>query len=82
MLAIRIKDINVIDNDNHLGIDNNSVNLPVMVHSAIAITIEAKSKINISLKFHKITVDIISAAIDRNEVDFKLNISSIGEDVI
>ena len=74
MLEINIIDINVIPNENHLGILKKSRILPVIVQSAIDIIIEAKKSIIISFKLHKISIEIIKDEIDNNVVVFKLNI--------
>ena len=74
MLEINIIDINVITNENHLGILKKSRILPVIVQSAIDIIIEAKKSIIISFKLHKISIEIIKDEIDNNVVVFKLNI--------
>ena len=66
-------EIIVITNDAHLGILKIFLILPVIVHRAIAMTIEAKNSINISFKFHKTNIEIIKAVIDRKLVDFNLN---------
>jgi len=47
--------------------------LPVIVHKAIAIIIEAKNSMIISFKPHKINTEIIKAVIDRKLVCFNLN---------
>tara|TARA_B100000700_G_C14785946_1_gene733532 strand:- start:608 stop:769 length:162 start_codon:yes stop_codon:yes gene_type:complete len=44
--------------------------LPVRVQSAIAMTIEAKNSIRISLKLHKINIEMIKAVIDNKVVGF------------
>tara|TARA_B100001250_G_C19785706_1_gene784026 strand:- start:1743 stop:1967 length:225 start_codon:yes stop_codon:yes gene_type:complete len=72
MLKIRIIDIIVIPSEAHLGIDKNSLTLPVIVQRAIAIIIDAKISMSISLRFHKINIEIINAAIDSKLVGFKL----------
>ena len=74
MLEINIIDINVITNENHLGILKKSRILPVIVQSAIDIIIEAKNSMIISFKLHKISIEIIKDEIDNNVVVFKLNI--------
>ena len=56
----------------HLGIENISLTFPVIVQSAIAIIAEANKSINISLKLHKIIMEIINAVIDRIVFDFNL----------
>ena len=74
MLEIRIIDIKVMPNEAHLGILKRTQIFPVIVHSAIAIIIEAKNSINISFKLHKINVEIIKAKNVNKVVDFNLNI--------
>ena len=74
MLEIKTKDIKVIPSDAHLGRWKKSWIFPVRVHIAIAIIIEAKNRINISFKFHKINMEMINAIIENNVVGFKLYI--------
>jgi len=73
ILEINSIDIIVIPKDIHLGIPRESRILPVIVHSAIAMIIEAKKSIIISFKPHKINIEIIKAVIDSKVVDFNLN---------
>ena len=71
---ITIIDNNVKVNDVHLGSLEISRILPVIVHRAIAIIIAAKNRIIISLRPHKINIEIINAVIDSKLVGFNLNI--------
>ena len=73
ILEINSIDIIVIPKDIHLGIPRVSRILPVIVHSAIAMIIEAKKSIIISFKPHKINIEIIKAVIDSNVDGFNLN---------
>ena len=73
-IEIKTKDIKVIPSDAHLGRWKKSWIFPVRVHIAIAIIIEAKNRINISFKFHKINMEMINAIIENNVVGFKLYI--------
>tara|TARA_B100000579_G_scaffold109452_1_gene87306 strand:+ start:437 stop:661 length:225 start_codon:yes stop_codon:yes gene_type:complete len=73
MLEISNIEIKVITKDAHLGICKKTLILPVIVHRAIAITIEAKKSIIISFKPHKIITEINKAEIDRKLVGFNLN---------
>ena len=74
MLETNIILINVITKDVHLGIFKNALILPVIVQSAIAIIIDAKNKIRISFKLHKINMEMIKAVIENKVVGFKLYI--------
>ena len=71
---INIIDFNDIANEVHLGILKKSRILPVIVQSAIAIIIDAKNSISISLKLHKINIEKIRAMIWNKVVCFKINI--------
>ena len=73
MLEIKTIDISVIPNEVHLGILIKSLIFPIIVHSAIAIIIDANNNIIISFKLHRINVEIIKAKIVNKLVDFKLN---------
>ncbi len=73
MLEIRIIDIKVITKENHLGIDKIPRILPVIVQRAIAIIIDAKIRMSISFRLHKINIEIINTAIDSQLVGFNLN---------
>ena len=66
-------EIIVNTNDDHLGICKKSLILPVIVQRAIAIIIEAKNRIIISFKPHKINTDIARAVIDSKLLFFNLN---------
>tara|TARA_Y100001968_G_C19334406_1_gene706050 strand:- start:909 stop:1202 length:294 start_codon:yes stop_codon:yes gene_type:complete len=70
ILDISIIDINVIKNEAHLGIERTCLIFPVIVHKAIAIIVDANNKINISLKLHKINVEINKAANGSQDVCF------------
>ena len=72
ILEINKIDIIVIINDIHLGILKKSLILPVRVQRAIAMTIEAKNRMIISFKLHKINTEITKAVIDSKLVDFTL----------
>ena len=74
MLEIRIIDINVIVKESNLGILRKSWILPVMVHRAVAIIIDAKNSISISFKLHKINIEIIKEVNDSKVVSFNLYI--------
>ena len=74
ILEISIRDIIVIPNDIHLGIQQKSRILPVIVQRAIAITIEAKNSMIISFKLHKINIEMIKAVNDSKVVGFNINI--------
>ncbi len=73
ILEISNIEIIVITNDDHLGMWNKSLILPVIVQRAIAIIIEAKNSMIISFKPHKINIDITKAVIDSKLVGFNLN---------
>jgi len=73
MLEIKIIDIIVIPKEAHLGIESISFILPVIVQRAIAIIIDAKIRMSISFRLHKINVEIINAEIESKLVVFKLS---------
>tara|TARA_B100000214_G_C23740550_1_gene523062 strand:+ start:201 stop:437 length:237 start_codon:yes stop_codon:yes gene_type:complete len=74
MLETKIIDSNVNVNDKNLGMLSKSWILPVILQRAIAIIIEAKNSIIISLKPQRINIEIINNVIDRKLVGFNLNI--------
>lgn len=73
-MEIKVIEIIVIPNETHLGIFKKSLRLPVIVHRAIDMIIEAKNSINISFKLHNINMEMNTAEIDNKVVCFKLNI--------
>ena len=74
MLEITIIDIKVKAKDIHLGIRKKFLILPVIVQRAIAMIIEAKNSMIISLKPHRINIEINNAVIDRKLIGFNFNI--------
>ncbi len=58
-------------NEANLGMEKISLIVPVIVQRAIAKIIDAKIRISISFRLHKINIEIINAAIDSQLVDFK-----------
>ena len=74
MLEITIIDIKVKAKDIHLGIRKKFLILPVIVQRAMAIIIEAKNSMIISLKPHRINIEINNAVIDRKLIGFNFNI--------
>ena len=62
-----------MQNANHLGILKIVLILPVIVQRAIAKIIDAKNRISISFKLHKINMEMIKIDADKKLVVFKLN---------
>tara|TARA_B100000579_G_scaffold95073_2_gene75233 strand:+ start:12004 stop:12195 length:192 start_codon:yes stop_codon:yes gene_type:complete len=60
--------------ETHLGILRKTWIFPVRVQRAIAIIIEAKKRISISFKLHKIAIEKIKAVIENKVVGSKLRI--------
>ena len=78
IITIDIVEINTIEtsimqNANHLGILKIVLILPVIVQRAIAKIIDAKNRISISFKLHKINMEMIKIDADKKLVVFKLN---------
>ena len=64
--------VNVIIKEAHLGRSRILRIFPVIVHRAIAIIIDAKISMTISLMLHKINIEISNAVIESQLVEFKL----------